>query len=318
MAASLCLLPMQGRAQEVSSPTPKLLTRAHPSSYVLGPGDQLTIRVVDLEEYSDKNVRVGPDGDLDLPLIGPVQAAGATIESFKQDLATRLSKYIDSPKVSISLMASQSGKISVVGEVNAPGVRDLSGPTTLIEAISGSGGVKTDAGSTVIVTRSIKNGTLPIDGSKLDDSGQFSTVSLSLDGLLSLKNPSDNFTLRPGDIVSIPKASIIYVVGDVHRPGGFPLPARSTMSVIKAIALAEGLTSNNASRSARILRPNPTGEGKPTEIPVNVQAILAGKANDPSLLAEDILYIPHSTAEAGAKRAAEIALQVATGVLIYR
>jgi polysaccharide export outer membrane protein len=297
---------------------PKLLSREQHSGYVLGAGDQLNIHVVDLEEYGDKTVRIDPTGDLDLPLIGLVHAAGKSVEELRVELRQRLSKYVTSPQISLNLLTNHSSKVSVVGEVNSPSVRELLGPTTLIEAISEAGGLKGDAGSRVIVTRSVEAGRFPIDGQSLDNSGLFSTLTISLDDLMGSKRPGDNILLRPGDVVSVPKASIVYVIGDVHRSGGFPMTSRSSMSVLQAISLAEGMTSNNASRNAKILRPVPGGDGKPLEIPVNVQAIFAGKAPDPLLFAEDILYIPHSTAEAGTKRAAEIALQVATGVLIYR
>jgi polysaccharide export outer membrane protein len=304
--------------QDVAPSPPRLLGRASHAGYVLGAGDQVNIHVVDLEEYGDKTVRVDPDGKIDLPLIGQVHAGGETLDEFKSELRMRLSKYVNAPQLTITVLNSRSSRVSVIGEVNAPGVRDLSGPTTLIEAISEAGGLKADAGSKVIVTRSLDVGRLPVDGETLDGSGMFSIVSLPLDDLMLSKLPADNLMLRPGDIVSVPKASIVYVVGDVHRSGGFPISSHSSMSVLQAISLAEGLQTNNASKSAKILRPVPGGDGKPIEIPVNVQAILAGKAPDPPLFAEDILFIPHSTAEAGAKRAAEIALQVATGVLIYR
>ena len=310
------MLPSRLFAQQTA---PQLLSRApHPAGYVLGPGDQVNIHVVDLEEYADKTVRIDPDGELDLPLIGQVHAGGETMEAFKFELRRRLCKYVNSPQLSVSLLTSLSSKVSVIGEVNSPGVRELSGPTTLIEAISESGGLKADAGSKVVITRSVAFGRLPVDGQVLDSSGLFSTASLPVDDLMLSKRPADNFDLRPGDIVSVPKASIVYVIGDVHRSGGFPISSHSSMSVLQAISLAEGLGPNDSSKNARILRPVPGGDGKPTEIPVNVRAIFAGKAPDPPLFAEDILYIPNSTAKAGAKRAAEISLQVATGVLVYR
>ena len=304
--------------QEILPPAPQLLSRAPHTGYLLGPGDQINVHVVDLEEYSDKTMRIDPDGELDLPLIGSLHAGGESIDAFKLELRSRLSRYVNSPQISVTLLNSRSSKVSVVGELNSPGVRELSGPTTLIEAISEAGGLKADAGSRVVVTRSLEAGRLPVDGQVLDSSGLYSTVSLPLDDLMISKRPADNFLLRPGDIVSVPKASIVYVVGDVHRAGGFPISSHSSMSVLQAISLAEGLGPNDSSRNARILRPAPGGDGKPTEIPVNVQAIFAGKAPDPPLFAEDILYIPNSSAKAGAKRAAEISLQVATGVLIYR
>ena len=298
--------------------SPPLLNRVSPSGYVLGPGDQLNIQVVDLVEFADKTVKIDPDGGVDLPLIGILHPSGESLDAFKSDLRRRLTRYIQSPQVSVNLLTNRSSRISVIGEVSSPGVRELSGPTSLIEAISEAGGLKADAGSKVLITRGLDQGPLSLDGRQTDSSGRFTTATLSLDELMTARHPENNVTLRPGDVVSIPKASIVYVVGDVHRSGGFPITTRSSMTVLQALALAEGLSNNNASKYAKILRPSQDGDAKPTQIPVNVQAIFAGKIQDPPLFADDILFIPHSTAEAGAKRAAEIVLQVAAGVLIYR
>ena len=319
---SVCLLAIvtasKAAAQQVAQPSIPLLNRASSDGYVLGVGDQVSVRVVDLEEYTDAPYRIDPDGRVDLPLIGQVQAAGDTLDIFKHELYRRLSRYVTSPKVTVNLITHPSSRISIVGEVTSPGVHELSGSTTLLEAISEAGGLKPDAGSTVLVSRVMENGKLPVEGERRDRNGQTSTATLSLNDLMNLKDPNDNFVLRPGDVVSIPKAAIVYVIGDVHRSGGFPIATRTPMTVLEALSLAEGLSTNNASRYAKILRPASNGDGKPTEIPVNVQAIFAGKAPDPPLFGNDILFIPHSVAEAGAKRAAEIVLQVATGVLIYR
>ena len=305
-------------AQQEAYPAPKLLTRAPETGYVLGAGDQLNLHVVDLEEYTDKTVQVDPDGEVDLPLIGQVEASGHTIEEFKSEVSRRLAKYVNSPKVSVNLITNKSSKISVLGQVNTPGVRELVGPTTLVEALSESGGLKTDAGPRLVVTRAVSAGPLNLDGQRLDSTGMYETAEVPVDDVLLGRRPSSNIALKPGDVISVPKAAIVYVLGDVHRSGGFPIPAKSSMSVLQALALAEGLGPNSASRSAKILRPSTLGDGKSTEIPVNVSAIVAGKVADPLLFADDILYIPNSAAQAGAKRAAEIALQVATGVLIYR
>ena len=318
LAVAFGLQPSALRAQQEAYPAPQLLTRVPQTGYILGAGDQLNLHVVDLEEYTDKTVQVDPDGQVDLPLIGQLVASGQTIEEFKSEVTRRLAKYVNAPRVSVNLITNKSSKISVLGQVNSPGVRELSGPTTLVEALSQSGGLKTDAGSRVVVTREVSVGPLGLDGQHLDSTGLYETAEIPVDDVMLGRRPSSNIVLKPGDVISVPKASIVYVLGDVHRSGGFPISAKSSMSVLQALALAEGLGPNNASRKAKILRPSPQGEGKSIEIPVNVPAIVAGKVADPALFAEDILYIPNSAAEAGAKRAAEIALQIATGVLIYR
>ena len=283
----------------------------------LGPGDELAIRVIDMEEIPDKPVRVDPDGGMDLPLVGRVQAAGLTILEFKAELSQKLKRYIDSPQISVNLITNQSRPVSVIGEVNVPGVHQLPGPTTLIQVISLAGGTKPDAGPKIIVTREMQRGPLPLADAKTDSSGKFTTATLSLDDLLASKSPADNIQIQPDDVVSIPKGEIVYVVGDVRRAGGFPLTSHERMTLLQALSLAEGFGPDPAAQRARILRPVPGGDGTPKEIPVDVKRIFDGKAEDISLYAGDILFIPTSAAKSGVRRASEAVLQVATGIAIY-
>ena len=287
------------------------------SSFVLGPGDQILLHVGDMDEMPDKPIRIDPDGGIDLPLVGRVQAAGLTVAQFKQALSAKLSKYITAPRISVNLTDNQSRSVSVVGEVNSPGVHELSGPRSLIEVISQAGGIKPDAGSKVIVTREMKYGRLPLPDAKEDASGKYSTADISLDDLMASKMPAENILIQPEDIVSIPKGDIVYVIGDVKRAGGFPLSSHETMTLLQALALAEGLGPDAATQHAKILRPVAGAGSKPLEIPVDVKSIFAGKSPDVPVYANDILFIPNSAARSGARRAAEAVLQVATGVAIY-
>lgn len=300
--------------QRMGAPRQKLVE----SSFVLGAGDQITLHVVDMDEISDKPIRIDPEGGIDLPLVGRIHAAGLTISEFKEALAAKLSKYITDPRISVNLTEDQSRSVSVVGEVNAPGVHELYGPRNLIEVISLAGGIKPDAGSQVIVTREMKYGMLPLPGAREDVSGGYSTATLPLDDLLASKSPAENILIQPEDIVSIPKGDIVYVIGDVKRAGGFPLLSHNTMTLLQALALAEGLGPDAESQHAKILRPVGGEGGKPLEIPVDVKGIFAGKDPDVPVYANDILFIPSSATRSGVRRAAEAVLQVATGVAIYR
>lgn len=298
----------------------ELIPRQSPASadYTLGPGDQVTIRVVDMEEFTDKSVRLDPNGLVDLPMIGRIQASGLTIDQFKELLTTKLSRYINSPQITLNLSENQNQTVSVIGSVSNPGIVPLPGPRRLTDVLSLAGGTKPDAGSRVIITRQMKWGTLPVTGAKVDGTGGFSTVSLSLDDLLTAATPSENIFIRPGDVVSIPKADIIYVVGDVKKAGGFPLSSHPTISILQALSLAEGLDHDSSPSRAKIIRPVPGGDGKPKEIPVDISRILAGQNPDVPLFANDILFVPSSALKSGSRRAAEAALQVATGIVIYR
>ena len=298
----------------------ELIVRQPPavSQYILGAGDQVAIHVVDLDEVSDRPLRIDPNGYIDLALVGRVQAGGITIEQLRDELKRRFSRFINSPDVNINLIENQSRSVSIVGSVNSPGVHPLEGPQHLLEVISSAGGVRADAGSRVVLTRQAHWGELPLTGAKLDTTGAYSTATLSLESLMSASNPADNILIDPGDVISIPKADVVYAIGNVKRAGGFPLSAKDSMSVLQTLSLAEGLSSNAEANHARILRPASGGEAKVKEIPVDITAILHGRSPDLPLYANDVLYVPNSITRSGAKRTAEAILQVATGVVIYR
>ena len=287
------------------------------AQYVLGPGDEILLHVVDMEEMPDKPIRIDPSGYIDLPLAGRVEASGLTVEELKAALAGKLARYISSPRITINLTDDESRPVSVIGAVNSPGVHQLQGPKRLIEVISLAGGVRQDAGSRVILTRQSKWGTLPLPGVKTDATDGFSTATLSLDSLLAATTPSENIVILPNDVISIPKADLVYVVGDVKKSGGFQLSSHNTMSVLQALSLSEGFGPSAAPKDAKIMRPTEKDATKMAEIPVDIQKIFAGKAPDVPLYANDVLFVPNSLAKTSARRIAEAVLQTASGVAIY-
>jgi polysaccharide export outer membrane protein len=301
------------QAQTVAGASP---VAADPA-YVLGPGDQIVLHVVDLDDLSDKPVRIDPNGFIDLPLAGRVEASGRTVEQLKLVLADKLKRYINSPQISINITDDQSRPVSILGEVNNPGVHQLHGPKRLLEVISMAGGLKSDAGYSVVITRQIKWGALPLPGAKMDSTQGFSTARLALDDLLASKNPADNIMVLPNDVVSVPKAEVVYVVGEVKKSGSFPLSSREAMSLLQAISLAEGFGRDASRRKARIMRPQAGDIKKLEEIPVDIQSILDGKAPDVQLYANDVLFVPNSLSKSSARRTAEAVLQAATGFAIY-
>ena len=286
--------------------------------YVLGPGDQIAVHVADMDDMPQGPIHIDPSGLIDLPLVGRVQASGLTVDQLHDELTAKLSKYVNAPDITINLAGMESRPVSVIGEVANPGIHQLSGPTRLLDVISVSGGLKPDAGPNILVTRDARWGKLDGGDVVSDPSTGKTTATIFLDSLTKLKDPTENILMRPGDVVSIPKGELIYVVGDVKKAGGFVLSTHRTMSVTEAVSLAEGLGPDSASGSARILRPNPNGEGDHTLIPVNVGKIFAGKAPDVKLYADDILFVPHSGFKVGSRRAIEAAIGVSTGILIYR
>ena len=292
------------------------------AQYVLGPEDEISVRVADLEEITDRVLRIDPAGDIDLPLAGRLHVAGLTVEQVRVLLGQKLAQYVDAPRVTINVQDYKSEPISILGEVNNPGVHQLRGPKRLLDIISAAGGLKNDAGETVTITREIRFGAVPVQGAHADASQQFSVGSVQLDGLVRGANPENNILLCPNDVISVSRAAVIYVLGEVKKAGGFSLQSSNDISIVRALSLAEGMTHEAAPRKARILHApgaapigaKPDGE----ETQVDVQMILAGKAPDIHLHPNDILFIPNSMAGSALKRATEAAVQIATGVVIFR
>src|SRR5215471_8642695 len=119
------------------------------AEYLLGPQDQLLIRVIDLEEAPNAPLRIDPAGNIDLPLIGPTHAAGLTISQFREQLVEKFRKYVRDPVVTVSVVEFRSQPVTVVGSVNSPGVHQIEGPKRLLEVISIAGGLRQEAGSKV-------------------------------------------------------------------------------------------------------------------------------------------------------------------------
>lgn len=298
-------------------PLQRRTTHAAPQ-YTLGAGDQFVIQVQDLQEISQKTVRIDPGGFVDLPLAGRLEAAGLTLEQFKAQVGSRLAKYINNPEISITLTESGNQPVSVVGEVSNPGVHQLAGSRRLLEVISLSGGLKPTAGPTVLVTREAQWGPIDAPHVKVDPATQSSTASFSIDSLMASAKPEENIVIEPNDVISIPRAELIYVVGDVKKAGGFQLSTHPTMSVLQALSLAEGLGPDDSAKHAHVLRRVADGDGTPRDIPVDVQKIFAGKAPDMPLFANDVLFIPRSGMKVTTRRALDAAIGVSTGLLIYR
>ena len=310
---SIFWMPFQAHSQSGPTTLPPVAP-----DYVLGAGDQVVLHVIDMEEISDKPIRIDPNGFADIPLAGRFHATGMSLEQFKAEVAARLSKYITNPQISAGLVDDQSRPVSVIGSVNAPGVHQIPGDKRLIEVLSLAGGVKGDAGSRVIVTREQKWGKLPLPDTVVDPVTGSSTASVSLDNLLSSKLPSENILILPKDIISIPKAEVVYVVGDVRKAGGFQLSSHPTISLLQALSLAEGFDRDAAPQKAKILRQSPGGDGKAIEIPVDITRIFSGKAPDVPLQGNDVLFVPNSSAKSGSRRAVDAIVQAATGLAIYR
>ncbi len=314
-------------------------------NYQIGPEDLLQISVMEAPDLG-RTVRVAEDGEISLPLLGAVRAAGLTSRQLETVLEYLLSrKYMKDPHVSVFVAEMRSHPVSVFGAVEKPGVFEIRGPKTLVEVLSLAQGLAPDAGDTVIVMHHAgdpgfgasaaspssvsearpgkteglnvspqpepvptKSGAPlllsstaeptavtygPKDGSAAGELDGSASVRIRLKDLLNSGDPRYNALVYPGDVVKVTRAGIVYVVGQVNKPGGFLLQTNENLSVLQALALAEGLSPTAAGKKARIIEPGAI-PGSRKQVAVNLEKILNGKSPDITLRSQDILFVPSS------------------------
>jgi polysaccharide biosynthesis/export protein len=281
-----------------SSITP-LPPPAESAEIIIGSGDLLEVSVYGAPEFN-KQLRVADSGEIALPLIGSVHAAGLTLRQAELLVQQRLAEggFFSDPQVSIFVKEYATQGISVLGEVQKPGIYPLLGPRKLWDAISAAGGFTPKAGNTITVTHRAR----PTDSL---------TVVVPPNQTFP---PGSNADVFPGDTVVVSKAGIVYVVGDVRLPGGFVLE-NAHMSVLQAIAMAQGTNTTAKLDKTVLIRKGADG---PQEIPVRLTQIMAAKLPDIKLQPDDVVFVPRSAGKAAARRSLEAILQAATGVIIYR
>jgi polysaccharide biosynthesis/export protein len=282
--------------------------------YILGPNDEIVILAVDAEEIAGKPVRITTSGDINLPLVGRIHAAGMNVEQLEAAVTERLSKYIREPHVAINVTQLKSQPVSVFGSVGNPGVVQLEGSKTLIEVLSMAGGLKADAGSRIRITRKSEWGAIPLASASTE--GEYSVAEVNIRSIENATRPEDNIQILPFDVITVARAEIVYVMGEVKKSGGFMLNDRRTISLLEVMARAEGFSPTAAPKDAKIIRPVP-GANR-VEISVNLRDVLAGKTKDMMLQPDDILYVPSSYAKNAFKRTMDSVISMATGRVIYR
>jgi polysaccharide biosynthesis/export protein len=285
------------------------------SSYLLGPNDQISLVVDQLpDDFTDKTFRIDQNGDLSVPMIGRIHAGGLTQAELEDQVRTRFGIILREPDIVVNVTEYASQPVSVLGAVNMPGIRQLQGGKTLFDVLSLAGGLRPDAGTTVKITRDLKWGAIPVPGATVSSSGLYSVATVRVKEVMQAAEV--NIAIRPGDTVFVPKAELVYAVGSVTMPGGFPIGESDTLTALQVVALAQGMVRTAAADRAKILRIVP-GTSNRAEIPINLKLLMAGKAPDMSLLPEDILFVPNSGVKSAGFRTVEAIVNAATGVAIY-
>ena len=298
------------------------------ADYALGPEDVLSISVLNVPELS-QTVRVQNDGNIDVKLLGRVKAAGLKTKELEAELAAEWGeKYLEDPEVTVFVREYHACPVSVIGAVEKPGLYQIPATRTLIEVLSMAGGLAKRssgaAGRYVFVTRRGGFQDLPEAPGLLPMPTDHPTqVRIDLRQLTVERNEALNIEIKPFDVVSVSKAGVVYVVGAVKKPGGFLLEDRDSVTVIQALAMAEGFAGSPNKKEAQVIRRGEDGSVAP--ISVDLAKLMRvkkrdnqDKGEDLDLFANDILIVPDSTGRYVGKRGVEEAITIVTGIAIWR
>jgi len=293
-------VPAQASASTPQAPPVAARSNCNPADLLIGDGDLLEVSLYGMPDFKT-DVRVNSGGEISLPMLGTVAVGGLSIEQAQAVIERKLNQkgLFNDPHVTVFEKEYATQGISVLGEVQKPGIYSLLGSRKLYDALSAAGGTTPKAGRYVLITRR-------------NDPEHPVRVPLLTGTPESMEN---NVAVEPGDTVVVSKAGVVYVVGDVRQPGGFVMENGNDISVLKAIALAQGTNPNAALNAAKLIRKTPEG---PKDVAVSLKKMLAAKAPDLQLQPDDVVFIPGSAGKSAAKRGAEAILQMATGVAIWR
>jgi polysaccharide biosynthesis/export protein len=265
----------------------------------IGPGDLLTINVFGISELQ-QIVRVSDAGDAVLSLVGSMHLADMTVAEAETAIESeyRNRKMLVDPHVSLLVTEYATQGISVLGEVEKPGVYPLLGPHSLLEIISAAGGLTQLAGSSVTIRSR--------DGAE---------QVVRLDANNPQNALAQDVALQPADTVVVARAALVFVVGDVGKPGGFPMQNNGRMTVLQALAMASGVNKTAALSHAKIIHSTQSGY---QESDIHLARLLQGKSPDLALAPEDIVFVPNSKLKSAVGAGFSGVVQAAAAAAIYK
>jgi len=292
MSRIICFLALLGFLAGISP-------AAATETLLIGPGDRLFIHVVDTPE-ADQHPSVTDSGEIPVIGIGNVKVSGLTPAAAATVIHDRLiaAHYMNHPEVTVSVEQYATQNVSIVGEVKTPGAYPIATPRSILDVLALAGGLTSVADRDILIERQRDAGH-PVHYLFSNNASQAVSGQLMVD---------------PGDTVIVSKAGIVYVLGDVNRPGGYVMGNNeSKMTVLQALAIAGGVSNSARLGHARLMRTEPNGTSSDRQL--SVGDLQKGKTPDIAMLPGDVLYVPFSfvrnTATMGAASIASAAASAA-------
>ncbi len=273
--------------------------------YLIGPNDLLSISVLESPELS-RDVRVDSEGNIGLALLAEhPHVAGLSLTQAEALLKKKYqeSGILNDPNITVTLKELESKPVTVSGAVRQPGVFQVSGSVRLLRLLTMAGGIGEGSGTIVQVIHEQDSGPQRITEVRVSD--------------VRLGKEEANIVVRGGDIVNVPPAGAVYVLGAVNRPGRILLPSDTDQTtVLNILAMAEDAKRTaKLSHSVLIRRKDSTGEVE--QIPLDLKKIVAQQQPNIVVRPNDVLFVPESTAKRAFSRGLEAAIQVATAAAVY-
>jgi polysaccharide export outer membrane protein len=285
----------QGAGAVMPPHSPSSRAQIAAASTPIAPGDLLEMSVFDVPEMTQQ-VRVGSDGKAQLALIGKIQVSGLTVQQAADAIARELQdgKFLVRPQVNVLVKEFTTEGVSVLGEVQHPGIYTILGPRSLLDVISMAGGLTNVADTRITIKHRSAEG---------------DSVTVSLRNDDAKTSVASDVQVAPGDLVVVPRAGIVYVLGDVARPGGFVMQDSGKITLLQALAQAGSFLATAAASHAVLLR---KGEEGYASSELNINKIARGQEPDLELHANDIVFIPNSRLKSAVRSTTSIASSIGT------
>src|SRR5712672_1870819 len=288
VSAPLKVDPLSVSSKTANGPPPEAAAAGKLQDLHIGTGDLLQVTMFGTQDFN-ADFRVSSSGNISLPPLGLVHVAGLSTSEAEKSIERQLVEggFYRDPRVSVFEKEYVTQGVSILGEVKNPGVYPLLADRHLLDLLSQAGGLTPNASKAVSVTHAGQN--TP------------SVVTLSPNPeLAATSNPA----ILPGDTVVVATAGVVYVIGDVNKPGGFVI--NDNLTVLQALALAGGNTPMAALDKAQVVR---QVKGTRESVPISLKRILNGRDKDIRLQPEDILFIPSSAGKNAVSRSMQAILQ---------